>query len=198
MEEEEEDPEKKTEGHHLFHVSSESQEKLSPLEPPQAPSNTTSKSSQAKKEQQAEKAHIKKKSELAKNVQEQLLENKKLEKLCSIAKKKSLQLSLDLSQKQESAPVDPGNKFVAIEVTGSYYYVVRGKSFHSFGIYADVKKFLMEVNDVVGALFKVCESYSGEFHKREGRPNLPVYRVERASFLAPQGGGVSPLPHTPK
>jgi hypothetical protein len=41
---------------------------------------------------------------------------------------------------------------LATEVTGSYYAVARGNDFGSFGIYADVKKFLMEVDGVVGAL----------------------------------------------
>jgi hypothetical protein len=39
--------------------------------------------------------------------------------------------------------------------------VTRGKWFSSFGIYADVNKLLLEINGVVGSLFKVCESYSG-------------------------------------
>jgi viroplasmin and RNaseH domain-containing protein len=45
-------------------------------------------------------------------------------------------------------------------VTGVYYAVARGRKFDSSGIYADVNKFLPEVNGVVGLLFKVCESYS--------------------------------------
>jgi hypothetical protein len=99
-------------------------------------------------------------SELAKQMQQQRPENNKLEKLCSDANNKSLQLSLALIQKQESAYVDPWDKFVATEVTVSYYDVARGTSFDSFGIYADVKEFLMEVNCGVGVLFKVCKSYS--------------------------------------
>jgi hypothetical protein len=83
-----------------------------------------------------------------------------LEKLFSDSKKKSLQLSLVLSQQQESAPADPWDKCMLSEVTGSYYAVARGKWFNSFGIYADINKFLLEVNGVVGSLFKVCEYYS--------------------------------------
>jgi hypothetical protein len=60
-------------------------------------------------------------SEMAKIVQQQCLENKKL---------------------------------VTSEVIGSYYAVARGRRFDSFGIYADVSKFLFEVN-VVGSLFKM-------------------------------------------
>jgi hypothetical protein len=52
------------------------------------------------------------------------------------------------------------------------YVVARGKWFSSFGIYADVTKFLLEVNEVVGSLFKVCESYS------EARLYLREYYVK--------------------
>jgi hypothetical protein len=58
--------EKQTEGHNLFPVASDSQEKLSPHEPHKVPSNNTSKRSQAKKDQQAEKAYLKQMSEMAK------------------------------------------------------------------------------------------------------------------------------------
>jgi hypothetical protein len=88
------------------------------------------------------------------------LENTKLDKLFPDYKRQSLQLSLALSQEQDIDPSDPRGKNVASEVTGSYYAVAWGKWFDSFGIYADVNKFLFEVNGVVVSLFKVCESYS--------------------------------------
>jgi hypothetical protein len=69
-------------------------------------------------------------------------------------------MSEALSQQQENPPADPWGKFITSEVTGPYYAVTRGRRFDSFGIYADVNKFLFEVNGVVGSLFKVCESYS--------------------------------------
>jgi hypothetical protein len=46
-------------------------------------------------------------SEMANIVQQQLLENKKLEKKFSDAKRQSLQLSEALSQQQENPPADP-------------------------------------------------------------------------------------------
>jgi hypothetical protein len=98
-------------------------------------------------------------SKLTKIVQQQRLENKKLEKMLSDSKRHSLQLSLALSQKQESPPADPWEINVASEVTGYYYAVARGKGFDSFGIYADVHKLLFGANGLVGSLFKVCESY---------------------------------------
>jgi hypothetical protein len=58
-------------------------------------------------------------SELAKIVQHQRLENKKLENLFSHAKRKSLQLYLALSQQQKIAPDDPWIECVPSEVTGS-------------------------------------------------------------------------------
>jgi hypothetical protein len=88
------------------------------------------------------------------------LENKKLDKLFSDSKRQVLQLYLALSQQQESPPAALWDKFVASEFTGSYYAIALGKWFGSFGIYADVNKFLFEVNGVVGSLLKVCESYS--------------------------------------
>jgi hypothetical protein len=99
-------------------------------------------------------------SEMAKIVQHQRLEHKKLEKLFSDSKRQSIQLSVVLSQQQENPTADPWDKFVTSEVTGAYYTVSRGRRFDSFWIYADVNKFLLEVNGVVGSLFKVCESYS--------------------------------------
>jgi hypothetical protein len=72
--------EKQTEGHCVFPVASDSQEKQSPPEPPKSLSNSASKSSQAKKDWQAEKAYLKQMSELAKNAQQHCLENKKLKK----------------------------------------------------------------------------------------------------------------------
>jgi hypothetical protein len=97
---------------------------------------------------------------MAKIVQQQRLENKKFEKLFSDSKRQALQLYVAPSQQQESPPAEPCDNFVTSEVTGSYYAVARERIFDRFGIYADVNKFLFEVNGVVGSLFKVCESYS--------------------------------------
>jgi hypothetical protein len=99
-------------------------------------------------------------SEMAKIVQQQRLENKKLETLFSDAKRQSLHLFEALSKQQENPPAYPWDKFVTSEVTGAYYAVARGRRFDSFGIYAYVNKFFLEVNGVVGLLFKVCEYYS--------------------------------------
>jgi hypothetical protein len=46
-------------------------------------------------------------SEMAKIMQQQRLENRKLEKLFSDAKRQSLQLSEALNQQQENPPADP-------------------------------------------------------------------------------------------
>jgi hypothetical protein len=97
---------------------------------------------------------------MSKIVQQQRLENKKLEKLFSDSKRQSLQLSEALSQQQENSPADHRDKFVTSEVAGAYYAVAIGRRFDSFGIFADMNKFFLEVNGVVGSLFKVCESYS--------------------------------------
>jgi hypothetical protein len=133
---------------------------LYPPVPVPVPSHSSSKISQAKKDRHAKKEYLKQMSELAKIVQHQCLENNKLEKLFSDSKRKPLQLSLALSRQQESDHADPWDKFVAAEVTGSYYDVAIGKGFGSLGIYVDVNKFLLEASGVVGSLFKVCESYS--------------------------------------
>jgi hypothetical protein len=124
------------------------------------PYHSSSRTSQARKDRKEKKEYLKHMSEMSKIMQQQRLENKKLEKLFSGEQKQSLQLSKALSQRQENPPADPWDKFVPSEVTGSYYAVAQGRRFGSFGIYADVNKFLLEVNGVVGSLFKVCESYS--------------------------------------
>jgi hypothetical protein len=94
-------------------VASDSQEKPAPYVPCQEPSNFAYKRYQSKKDIHAEKEYLKQMSELANIVQQQRLENKKLEKLFLDSKNKLLQLSLALNQKQEITPADPWDKFVA-------------------------------------------------------------------------------------
>jgi hypothetical protein len=128
-------------------------------------------------------------------VQQQSLEDKKLEKLFSDSKRQALQLSVALIQKQVSHPVDPWDKFVTSEVAGSYYAVARGKKIDSFGIYAHVNKFLFEVNGVVGFRFKVCGSNS-EAHlrlKKIGSRTLGR-RSDRSPSLVPRRGYITPPP----
>jgi hypothetical protein len=150
----------------------------------------------------AKKEYLKEISKLTKIVQEQCLENKKLEKLFLASKKKLLQLSLVLNQKQESTHFDPWVNFLATEVIGSYYDVARGKGFSSFGIYVDVKEFLMEVNGVVGSLFKVCESYSEahlylkeHFTKATDDPIFLGTDPRGPPSPPPKGGVAFPHPH---
>jgi hypothetical protein len=96
---------------------------------------------------------------------------------------------LALNQKEEETSYDPWDKFLVSEVSDSYYAVAEGRNSGSFGIYADVGKFLSEVGGVVGALFKVCPTYPEvmlylEFHQGWGqrdpthsrtRPRSDVY-----------------------
>jgi hypothetical protein len=88
-------------------------------------------------------------------------------------------------------------KKITSEVTGSYYVVARGRRFDIFWIYADVNKFLFEVNGVVGSLFKVCDSYSEahlylkeHFVKEHSTPLNIAGTDSPASF--PEGGSSSP------
>jgi predicted RNase H-like nuclease (RuvC/YqgF family) len=69
-------------------------------------------STQAKKDKKSEKVYMKQMSDLTQIVQKQHIENKKLEKLLSDSKRKSLQLSLALSLKEEKTSSDPWDKFV--------------------------------------------------------------------------------------
>jgi hypothetical protein len=64
------------------------------------PSYSSSRVSQAKRDTKEKKEYLKQMSELAKNVQQQRLENKKLEKQLSDSKRQALQLSVALSQQQ--------------------------------------------------------------------------------------------------
>jgi hypothetical protein len=77
----------------------------------------------ARKDKKEKKEYLKQMSEMAKIVQQQRLENKKLEKLFSNFKRQALQLPAALSQQQESPPADPWEKIVTSDVTGSYYAV---------------------------------------------------------------------------
>jgi hypothetical protein len=140
--------EKQAEGHPLFPVTSDSQEKPSLPDPPKAPSKSSQES--------VHDINVR----IGKKYAATTSGEQEIGEAFLFSKKKSLQLSLSLIQKQESAPVDLWDKFLATEVTGYYYAVAMVNSVDIFGINADVKKFLTEVNGVVGALFKVCESHS--------------------------------------
>jgi hypothetical protein len=110
---------KQIEGQRLFPVTSQEEHVPPPMPAPlQLPSHSSSMTSQSKKDKHTKKEYLKQMSELDNIVQHQHLENKKLEKLFSDAKKILLQLSLALIQKQESTPADPWGKNVASEVTG--------------------------------------------------------------------------------
>jgi hypothetical protein len=132
---------KQVEGHRIFPVAAQD-DQPPPVSVP-VPSHSSSRTSQARNDRKEKKEYPKQMSEMAKIMQHQRLENKKLDKLCSDAQKQSLQLSKAPSQQQENPPADPWGKNVTSEVTGSYYAVARGKRFDSFGRYADVKKFLL-------------------------------------------------------
>jgi hypothetical protein len=74
------------------------------------PSHSSYRASQAIKDKKENKEYIKQMSEMAQIVQQKHLENKKLEKLFSDAKRQALQLSEALSQQQENPPADPWKK----------------------------------------------------------------------------------------
>jgi hypothetical protein len=59
------------------------------------------------------------------------------------------------------------DKLVTSEVTGAYFAVARERRFDSFGIYADVNKFLLEVNGVLRSLFKVCAYSEAHLYLKE-------------------------------
>jgi hypothetical protein len=170
--------------------------------PAPVPSYSSSRVSQAKKDKKEKKEYLKQMSELAKIVQQQRLENKKIEKLFSDSKRKAFQLSVALSHQQESPPAYPWEKCVASEVTGSYYAVAQRKRFDSFGIYVNVNKLLCEVNGVVGSLFIVCESYSEahlylqEHFMKEDPAPLDVAAADSPPSF-PEGG-LSPPPVPPE
>jgi hypothetical protein len=100
---------KQVEGHRLFPVVA--QDDHPPLSAP-LPPHSFYRSSQARKDKKEKKDYLKQMSEMAKTVQQQRLENKKLEKLFSDAKIQSLQLSEALIQQQENPPADPWDQFV--------------------------------------------------------------------------------------
>jgi hypothetical protein len=123
---------------------------------------------------------MKQMSDLTQIYQQQCLENKKLEKFFSYSKRKSLQLSLALNQKEGETSSDPLDTFLVSEVSGSYYVVAEGRNYGSFGIYVDVDvgKFLSEVDCMAGALFRV----------------YPTYPASRLYLEVHQGRGGEPPP----
>jgi hypothetical protein len=66
------------------------------------PSHSSFRVSQARKDKKEKKEYLKQMSELDKIVQQQRLENKKIEKLFSDSKRQAIQLYVALSHKQES------------------------------------------------------------------------------------------------
>jgi hypothetical protein len=110
---------KQVEGHRLFPVAAQD-DQPSPVPAP-VPSHSSSRDSQARKDRKKKKEYLKQMSQMAKIVQQQRLENKKLKKLFSDAKRQSLPLSEALSQQQENLPADPWDNFFTSEVTRAYY-----------------------------------------------------------------------------
>jgi hypothetical protein len=161
------------------------------------PSHSSSRASQSRKDKHEKKEYLKQMSELDNIIQQQRLESKKLEKQFTYSKMQALQLSVALIQQKETPPAYPWDNFFTSEVTGSYYAVARGRRFDSFGIYADVNRFLFEVNGVVGSLFKVCESYSEahlnlkEHFMKYHPPPLDVTETDSPPSF-PKGGSSSP------
>jgi hypothetical protein len=161
------------------------------------PSQSSSRTSQARKDKNKNKEYLKQMSKMAKIVQQQRLKNKKLKKLFSDSQRQALQLSEALSQQQKNPPADRWDKYFTSEVTGAYYAVARGRRFDSFGIYADVHKFLLEVNGVVGSLFKVRESYSEAHlylkeHFIKEHPTPSTVAATDSPPLSPEVGSLSP------
>jgi hypothetical protein len=90
--------EKQVEGQRLFPVTVQEEQPL-PVSVP-VPSHYSSRVYQSKKDKKEKHEYLKQMPELAKIVQQQRLENKKLEKLFSDSKRQSLQLYVALIQQQ--------------------------------------------------------------------------------------------------
>jgi hypothetical protein len=102
-------------------------------------------------------------SEMAKIMQQQHIENKKLEKLFSDARRQSLQLSGALIQQPDNPPAGLGTHLSRQRLLGLITQSPDEEDSTVLG-----NKFLLEVNGVAGSIFKLCESHSeAHFYVKE-------------------------------
>jgi hypothetical protein len=55
---------------------------------------------------------------------------------------------------------DPWDKFTSDEIKGQYFAVAVGRNEHSFGIYADLTRFKLEIEGYPTSLYQSCDSYT--------------------------------------
>jgi hypothetical protein len=176
---------KQVEGQRLFPVATQDD-----------PSHYSSRASQSRKDKKEKKEYPKQMSEMAKIVQQQRLENKKLENFSQILKD-SLSSCLKLSVSNKRILLLTRVKNLSHQ--RSLGIITRSPEEQDSTVlgYADVSKFLLEVNGVFGSLCKVFESNSEahlyleeHFVKEHPTPSNVAATDSPPSF--PEGGSSSP------
>jgi hypothetical protein len=59
---------------------------------------------------------------------------------------------------------DPWDKFTSDEIKGQYFAVAVGRNEHSFGVYADLTRFKLEIEGHPTSLYQTCDSYIEAHH----------------------------------
>jgi hypothetical protein len=85
---------------------------------------------------------------------------------------------------------DRWDKFSFDEIKGQYFAVAVGKNEHSFGIYADSRKFKEQIEGFTACLYQSCESYTEahQYLERYLLENIGNEKTEITS-MAPAGTG---------
>jgi hypothetical protein len=80
---------------------------------------------------------------------------------------------------------DPWDKFTSDEIKGQYFTVAVGRNEHSFGIYADLTRFKLEIEGYPTYLYQSCDSYTEAHHYLESYLNNVAHeKVEISTVLS--------------
>jgi hypothetical protein len=80
---------------------------------------------------------------------------------------------------------DPWDKFTSDEIKGQYFAVAVGRNEHSYGVYADLKRFKLEIEGHPTSLYQTCDSYIEAHHYLESYLNNVAHdKVEISTVLS--------------
>jgi hypothetical protein len=80
---------------------------------------------------------------------------------------------------------DPWDKFTSDEIKGQYFAVAVGRNEHSFGVYADLTRFKLEIEGYPTSLYQTFDSYIEAHHYLESYLNNVAHeKVEISTVLS--------------
>jgi hypothetical protein len=80
---------------------------------------------------------------------------------------------------------DPWDKFTSDKIKGQHFAVAVGRNEHSFGVYADLTRFKLEIEGHPTSLYQTCDSYIEDHHYLESYLNNVAHeKVEISTVLS--------------